>query len=123
MTQPGSDLEPRRIELYRPQNQLGDLLLNVPAIRALRDRYPSSHITLVVGPQNAPAVLGQAWVDRVRVVPTRGVGALVGGIHPERATRGSRDLFHHRVVLEERRLALALVGRHTAPWLRCRPLR
>ncbi len=34
----GSDPEPRRIELYRPQNQLGDLLLNVPAIRALRDR-------------------------------------------------------------------------------------
>jgi len=78
MTQPGSDPEPRRIELYRPQNQLGDLLLNVPAIRALRDRFPSAHITLVVGPQNAPAVLGQAWVDRVRTVRTQGVGALVG---------------------------------------------
>jgi len=76
----GSDREPRRIELYRPQNQLGDLLLNVPAIRALRDRFPNAHITLVVGPQNAPAVLGQAWVDRVRVVPTKGVGALVSAL-------------------------------------------
>jgi len=74
MTEP----EPRRIELYRPQNQLGDLLLNVPAIRALRDRYPSAHITLVVGPQNAPAVLGQSWVDRVRVVATKGLKALFG---------------------------------------------
>lgn len=78
MTPGGSDLEPRRIELYRPQNQLGDLLLNVPAIRAIRDRFQSAHITLVVGPQNAPAVLGQAWADRVRVVPTKGVGAIVG---------------------------------------------
>src|SRR5690349_2974777 len=78
MTDRGSDPEPRRIELYRPQNQLGDLLLNVPAIRALRDRFPAAHITLVVGPQNAPAVLGQPWVDRVRVVATRGVKALLG---------------------------------------------
>jgi ADP-heptose:LPS heptosyltransferase len=71
-----SHSEPLRIELFRPQNQLGDLLLNVPAIRAVRDRFPAAHITLIVGFQNAPAVLGQGWADRVRVVATRGVRAL-----------------------------------------------
>jgi hypothetical protein len=63
--------EPRRIHLYRPQNQLGDLLLNVPAIRAVRERFPRAHITLVVGRQNADAVRGQAWADEIRVVRSR----------------------------------------------------
>ena len=78
----GSDPEPRRIELFRTQNQLGDLLLNVPAIRAVRDRYPEAHITLTVGPQNAPAVLGQRWADRVRVASTRGLGAFLSVLKP-----------------------------------------
>lgn len=69
--EPVLDSEPRRLHLYRPQNQLGDLLLNVPAIRAIRERFPHAHITLVVGEQNAPAVLGQAWADEIRVVRTR----------------------------------------------------
>lgn len=62
---------PRIIHLYRPQNQLGDLLLNVPAIRSIRERFPTAHVTLVVGRQNAGAVLGQRWADEIRVVDTR----------------------------------------------------
>jgi len=86
--EPILDSEPRRLHLYRTQNQLGDLLLNVPAIRAIRERFPRSHITLVVGEQNAPAVLGQAWADEVRVVQTRGFAGLLReslrfGPHPD----------------------------------------
>ena len=65
------DAAPRRIHLFRPHNQLGDLLLNVPAIRAVRERYPNAHLTLVVGRQNAAAVAGQRWADEVRVVDTK----------------------------------------------------
>lgn len=68
---------PRRIHLYRPQNQLGDLLLNVPALRAIRLRFPDAHITLIVGPQNAPAVLAQPWADEIRVLRGRGAWASV----------------------------------------------
>jgi len=108
----GSDPEPRRIELYRPQNQLGDLLLNVPAIRALRDRFPNAHITLVVGPQNAPAVLGQAWVDRVRVAPTKGVGALVSAF----ARTGPRpDLAIYFTTVSYSKSAAWLVRQSGAP--------
>jgi len=60
-----------RIHLYRPQNQLGDLLLNVPAIRSIRERFRDAHIILFVGRQNAGAVLGQPWADEIRVVDTR----------------------------------------------------
>lgn len=73
-----SPQEPRRIHVVRPQNQLGDLLLNVPAIRSIRDRFPRAHITLVVGRQNAPAVLGQPWADEVRVVDTRNALGVLG---------------------------------------------
>ncbi len=61
----------RTVHLYRPQNQLGDLLLNVPAIRSIRERFPDAHLVLIVGRQNAAAVLGQRWADEVRVVDTR----------------------------------------------------
>jgi ADP-heptose:LPS heptosyltransferase len=86
--QPSALREPRRIHLYRPQNQLGDLLLNVPAIRAVRERYPGAHVTLVVGRQNAAAVLGQTWADEIRVVETRNFlgtlrAALPGGGRPD----------------------------------------
>jgi ADP-heptose:LPS heptosyltransferase len=82
--------EPRRIHLYRPHNQLGDLLLNVPAIRAVRERFPRAHVTLVVGRPNAAAVLGQAWADEIRVLETRNVlgvlrAALSAGPRPDLA--------------------------------------
>jgi len=82
---PGSilDSEPRRIHLFRPQNQLGDLLLNVPAIRSIRERYPRARITLVVGRQNAAAVLHQAWADEVRVVEPGDLLGLVRAALPK----------------------------------------
>jgi ADP-heptose:LPS heptosyltransferase len=74
--------EPRRIHLFRPQNQLGDLLLNVPAIRSIRERFPRARITLVVGRRNAAAVLDQAWADEVRVVGPGDVLGLVRAALP-----------------------------------------
>ena len=68
---PIEELQPRRIHLDRPHNHLGDLLLNVPAIRAVRGRWPEAHLTLIAGRQNAAAVLGQPWADEIRVVETR----------------------------------------------------
>jgi heptosyltransferase-2 len=60
-----ADLE--RILLVRQQNQLGDLLLGTPALRAIRARAPSARIDLVVGPQNADAVRGSRRLDHVLV--------------------------------------------------------
>src|SRR5882672_3151961 len=69
----------RTIHLFRPQNQLGDLLLTVPAIRSIRERFPGSRVVLVVGRQNAGAVLGQRWADEIRVVDTRNFFGVAGG--------------------------------------------
>ena len=81
---PGLVEPPRRIHLYRPQNQFGDLLLNVPAIRAVREAWPQAHVTLIVGKQNASAVLGQPWADEVRVADTRNFFGVLGAAWPLR---------------------------------------
>ena len=86
--EPKAASDPRRIHLFRPQNQLGDLLLNVPAIRAIRDRFPRAHLTLVVGRQNAAAVQGQPWADEIRVVEARDLfgvlrAAVLRGARPD----------------------------------------
>ena len=84
----------RSIHLYRPQNQLGDLLLNVPAIRSIRERYPLAHLVLVVGRQNAAAVLGQPWADEVRVVDTRNfLGVARAGILGSRGPRPDLSVY------------------------------
>ena len=81
-----AESDPRRIHLFRPQNQLGDLLLNVPAIRSIRERFPRAHLTLTVGRQNSAAVAGQPWADEVRVVDANGFLGVLGGSIP----RGAR---------------------------------
>ncbi len=102
----GSDL--RTIHLYRPQNQLGDLLLNVPAIRSIRERHPRAHLVLIVGSQNAAAVLGQPWADEIRVVDTRNfMGVARAGI---RGSRGPRpDLAIYFTTVSYSRSAAMLV--------------
>jgi len=81
---PGDVEPPRRIHLYRPQNQFGDLLLNVPAIRAVRETWPAARVTLIVGRQNAAAVFGQPWADEVRVADTRNFFGVLGAAWPLR---------------------------------------
>ena len=89
-----SGSEPRVIHLYRPQNQLGDLLLNVPAIRSIRERYLGAHLVLVVGSQNAAAVSSQPWADEIRVVDTRNLlGVARAGILGSRGPRPDLSVY------------------------------
>lgn len=57
------DLE--RILLIRQQNQLGDMLLSTPSLRAVRARAPRARIDLISGPQNHDAVRGSSRLDEV----------------------------------------------------------
>ena len=54
-----------RILLVRQHNQLGDMLLGSPILRAVRARAPRARIDLVSGPFNHEAVRGSRHVDEV----------------------------------------------------------
>ena len=56
---------PRRILIVRQHNQLGDLLSGVSLFRALKETYPSCHITLIVSPFNYPGMVKNRFIDRI----------------------------------------------------------
>ena len=77
---------PRAILLVRLE-RIGDLLMSLGAIRAVRERAPGARIELIVGSWNEPLARLVPWVDRIetldlpwlaRGAPHAGLGALVG---------------------------------------------
>ncbi len=53
---------PQRILVIKPDH-IGDLLLLTPALRYLRQAFPTAHITLLIGPWAGAAVRGNPDVD------------------------------------------------------------
>lgn len=60
-----SRLRVERLLVIRQHNQMGDMLLAVPAFRGLRKRFEGSWITLVAAPINTEVVLGNPYLDEV----------------------------------------------------------
>jgi ADP-heptose:LPS heptosyltransferase len=56
---------PKKILIIRQHNQLGDLLASSSLFRAIKSKYPLSHITLIVSPANQNAVTKNKFIDRV----------------------------------------------------------
>jgi len=60
-----------RILVIRQQNQMGDMLLATPCLRALRQSVPGSWITLLASHENAAVVLNNPHVNEVLVYDKR----------------------------------------------------
>ncbi|WBF45563.1 glycosyltransferase family 9 protein [Serratia rubidaea] len=58
------DMQFAQIVIYST-TALGDFMFNTPAIRAVRERYPEAHITLVVHKKNQELVENGRYIDRV----------------------------------------------------------
>jgi heptosyltransferase-2 len=58
---------PTKFIIIRQHNQLGDLLAGVSVFRAIKEKYPQSHITLIVSPFNYPGMVKNKFLDRVFV--------------------------------------------------------
>src|SRR6266481_5710039 len=68
---------PARI-LVKEVNWLGDLVISLPALRAVRAAYPMSKIAVMVKRELAPFFDGLGWVDEVMPYEiARGVGGVL----------------------------------------------
>jgi len=64
----------KRILVIRQHDQFGDFLLTTPAIRALRNRFPSAYMALVVRPYLSPVAQNNPDVDDVFMFQESGWG-------------------------------------------------
>jgi len=64
----GSIDAPRRI-LIRATNWIGDAVMSLPALRAVRSRFPDAHIAVLARPWVADLYFGESAVDRVIPYP------------------------------------------------------
>lgn len=75
LTRSGRKISPRelpvnrfkRILIVKQHDQLGDLLITTPTIRALRNRFPNSYIAVVVREYTAPLMWDNPNVDEIIV--------------------------------------------------------
>ncbi len=62
----GSNIEPlKKVLIVRQHNQLGDLLAGVSLFRAIKEKYPQSHLTIIVSPFNYPGMVKNKFIDRI----------------------------------------------------------
>jgi len=56
---------PTRFLVVRQHNQLGDLLISTPMLRAIKEKYPKSDITAIVSPQNYKAYYNNPYLSKL----------------------------------------------------------
>jgi ADP-heptose:LPS heptosyltransferase len=56
---------PRKIIVIRQHNQLGDLLAVIPLFRALKEKYPKVHLTIIASPSNYRGLSKNKFIDRL----------------------------------------------------------
>ena len=53
----------KKILVIRQHNQLGDMLAGISLFRALKEKYPGSHLSIIVSPNNKAAIIKNKFVD------------------------------------------------------------
>jgi len=65
---PGREIGiPKKILVVRQHNQLGDLLACVSIFRAIKEKYPSSEVSVIVSPANKNALHKNKFIDELFV--------------------------------------------------------
>lgn len=60
-------------------DRIGDVILTTPAIRALKERYPQSRLTVLVAPLTYDLLHGLPWIDEILVDDRAGLNKGVMG--------------------------------------------
>lgn len=83
--------------MVRAANWVGDAVMTVPALRAIRDRFPRAHITLLAKPWVAPVFDYCPYIDHVMIYEASG------------RHKGLRGIFRLSRDLREKRFDLAIL--------------
>jgi heptosyltransferase-2 len=67
---------PRTIALFLP-NWIGDVVMATPAIRAVREHFPSARLLAVCKPYVSETIAGSPWFDDVIPLEKPGVGTTI----------------------------------------------
>jgi heptosyltransferase-2 len=90
--------DPARI-LIRATNWIGDAVMSLPAVRAVRGRFPEAHIAVLARPWVADLYAGETSVDRViPYLPAPGFHAFAAKWQAARALR--RERFDCAILLQ-----------------------
>jgi len=101
---------PQRILLIRQQNQMGDMLLAVPAFRAVRETFPEAKIGLVAAPINQAVLLNNPYIDEVFNYTSRRWLSIVSMIREIRRRRFDVVIVLHTVSFSFTSAALGLLS-------------
>ncbi len=99
-----------RILIIRQQNQMGDMMLAIPALRAVRETYPHARIGVVSSNLNRGVLLNSPYVDRVFTYRKRSPGSTPRLIRALRAEDFDLAIVLHTVSFSFTSLALAVLS-------------
>ena len=99
-----------RILVIRQHNQMGDMMLAVPALRAIRETYPGAGIGVVSSTLNRGVLVNSPFVDRVFTYDKRRPWSALGMIAEIRAERYQLAIVLHTVSFSFTSLLLAVLS-------------
>jgi ADP-heptose:LPS heptosyltransferase len=100
-----------KLLVIRQHNQMGDMILAIPAFRALRGAYPQSRIGIVSSTLNRGVLLNNPFIDRLFEYDKRNVFSLLRLIRDVRRERYDLVIVLHTVSFSFTSVALAVLSR------------
>lgn len=83
---------PQKILIIRQHNQFGDLLASVSLFRAIKESFPSSHLTLIASVENHYAVIKNEFIDELVIYDRKKILCLTYLVQISKILRKDYDL-------------------------------
>jgi heptosyltransferase-2 len=100
-----------KILVIRQHNQMGDMILAIPAFRAIRHAYPGASIGVVSSSLNRDVLFNNPYIDQLYLYDKRNVMSLVPLVRDLRREKFDLVIVLHTVSFSFTSVALAVLSR------------